>query len=148
MPQAALGRLQLPSSIGESMSASGFDAASGIRSVATRIEVAPSLTCDGFDAASGIRSVATVHFDSTNLGEKVSMPQAALGRLQLVRMFYRCYALTVSMPQAALGRLQHLAGLINPNDPVSMPQAALGRLQHLSLTSAILPLLFRCRKRH
>ena len=83
-----------------------FDAASGIRSVATKglrrrsskgevsmpqaalgrlqlKDVAPPDKEEpGFDAASGIRSVATNRIWSEDQLTKVSMPQAALGRLQ------------------------------------------------------------------
>ena len=60
MPQAALGRLQLHWSIAMSNDIESFDAASGIRSVATSAGRPAILEARCFDAASGIRSVATL----------------------------------------------------------------------------------------
>ena len=82
MPQAALGRLQLKESKEVFDYEGSFDAASGIRSVATSTLLRTSIRCRGFDAASGIRSVATISPSLRRMADSVSMPQAALGRLQ------------------------------------------------------------------
>ena len=58
MPQAALGRLQLDDMVRHLLKES-FDAASGIRSVATLWVWTLVIASSSFDAASGIRSVAT-----------------------------------------------------------------------------------------
>ena len=59
MPQAALGLLQPVCNNLYDLLRDGFDAASGIRSVATFIRKLSWKLLLGFDAASGIRSVAT-----------------------------------------------------------------------------------------
>ena len=89
-----------------------------------------------FNAASGTRSVATLR--SRRGGASiVSMPQAALGQLQLSYGVASDFSVPlVSMPQAALGQLQ-LCGISSSGRIlVSMPQAALGQLQHCTLREA------------